>query len=93
MESNKLAKQILAGFADTRLITSHLAWEVQFRATPHIDKALKEFFYFYTVYRTQNHDDPAWDGEKMLDQLTNPTYGELSVPPPPGTRIVFADEI
>ena len=93
MIESKLAKQILAGFADTRLVTANLAWEVQYRATPHIDKALKEFFYFYTVYHTQNHDDPAWDGEKLMQQLTNPTYGELSVPPPPGTRIVFADEI
>lgn len=92
---DKLSKQILSGFADSRLNTAHLAWMVKLHTTSHIDNMLKEFFYYYTTFRNQDADanDVAWMGEKFMNQLDNPVYQGLSNPPPPGTRIVFADEM
>lgn len=90
---DKLSKQILSGFADSRLNTAHLAWMVKLHTTPQIDNMLKEFFYYYTTFRNQDTDenDIAWMGEKLMNQLQNPAYDGLSNPPPPGTRIMFAD--
>ena len=90
---DKISKQILSGFADSRLNTSHLAWLVKLHATPQIDKMMKEFFYFYTVFRNQDIDqnDIEWMGAKLMNELRNPDYDGLSNPPPPGTRIMFAD--
>lgn len=90
---DKLSKQILSGFADSRLNTAHLAWMVKLHTTTQIDNMLKEFFYYYTTFRNQDTDDNdiAWMGEKLMNQLQNPMYDGLSNPPPPGTRIMFAD--
>lgn len=90
---DKLSKQILSGFADSRLNTAHLAWMVKLHTTTQIDNMLKEFFYYYTTFRNQDTDenDIAWMGEKLMNQLQNPMYDGLSNPPPPGTRIMFAD--
>ena len=89
----KVSKQILSAFADSRLNTAHLAWMVKLHTTPQIDNMLKEFFYYYTTFRNQDTDanDIAWMGEKLMNQLQNPAYDGLSNPPPPGTRVVFAD--
>ena len=91
----KVSKQILSAFADTRLNPAHLAWLVKLHASKHIDSKMKEFFYFYQTFRNQDTDDNdiAWLGEKIMNSLTNPEYESLANPPPPGTRIVFADEI
>ena len=91
----KLSKQILTGFADSRLNTAHLAWMVKLHTTKHIDNMLKEFFYYYTTFRNQDADanDVAWLGEKIMNELRNPEYETLTSQPPPGTRIVFADEM
>ena len=91
----KLSKQILTGFADSRLNTAHLAWMVKLHTTKHIDNMLKEFFYYYTTFRNQDADanDVAWLGEKIMNELRNPEYDSLASQPPPGTRIVFADEM
>ena len=91
---DKLAKQIITGFADTRLVPPNLAYQVSSRFTPFMDNKLKEFFYFYTTFRSQQGytDDAAWLGEKIMRELRNPEYDSLSSQPPPGTRIVFADE-
>ena len=90
---DKLSKQILSGFADSRLNTSHLAWMVKLHTTTQIDNMLKEFFYYYTVFRNQDteENDARWLGEKILNEMRNPDYDGLSTPPPPGTRIMFAD--
>lgn len=92
---DKVAKQILQAFADSRLNTSHVAWLVKMGATSHIDKKLKEFFYFYQTFRNQETDanDAAWLGEKIMNELQNPEYDGLSNPPPAGTKIWFADEM
>jgi len=89
----KLAKQILAGMADSRLNPSHLAWLVKLHSTRQIDDMLKEFFYYYTTFRNQDTEDndARWMGEKLLEQLRHPDHEGLSNPPPPGTRIVYAD--
>ena len=91
---DKVAKQILAGLADSRLNTSHLGWLLKLGATSHIDSKLKELFYYYHTFRNQDTEDndAAWMGEKLLDAMRNPIYDGLSNPPPPGTRVVFADE-
>lgn len=91
---DKISKQILSGFADSRLNTAHLAWLVKLHVTEPIDTKMKEFFYFYTVFRNQDTEvnDAEWMGEKLMNELRNPMYNDLSTPPPPGTRIVFADE-
>jgi hypothetical protein len=54
---------------------------------------LKEFFYYYTVFRNQDteENDARWMGEKLMNDLRNPDYDGLSNPPPAGTRIMFAD--
>jgi hypothetical protein len=90
---DKLSKQILSGFADSRLNASHLAWMVKLHTTSQIDNMLKEFFYYYTVFRNQDteENDARWMGEKLMNELKNPDYDGLSSPPPPGTRIMFAD--
>lgn len=90
---DKVSKQILSAFADSRLNTAHLAWMVKLHTTPQIDNMLKEFFYYYTTFRNQDTDenDIAWMGEKLMNSLQNPAYDGLSTPPPPGTRVVFAD--
>jgi hypothetical protein len=90
---DRVSKQILSGFADSRLNASHLAWLVKLHTTPEIDRKMKEFFYFYTVFRNQDIDqnDIEWMGEKLMNDLRNPDYDGLSNPPPPGTRIMFAD--
>jgi hypothetical protein len=89
----KVSKQILSAFADSRLNPAHLAWLVKLHTTTQIDNMLKEFFYYYTTFRNQDTDenDIAWMGEKLMNQLQNPMYDGLSNPPPPGTRIMFAD--
>ena len=91
---DKIARQILSAFADSRLNPSHLAWIVKLGATTHIDTKLKEFFYYYNVFKNQEtqSNDAEWMGEELMNQLRNPIYDGLSSPPPPGTRIVFADE-
>lgn len=89
---DRLAKQIMSGFADSRLNTAHLAWLVKIGVTPHIDTKLKEFFYYYQTFRNNSatdENDAAWMGEKMMNQMNNPEYNGLSNPPPPGTRIVW----
>ena len=90
---DKISRQILSAFADSRLNPAHLAWLVKLHTTPQIDNMMKEFFYFYTTFRNQDTDenDIAWMGEKLMNQLQNPAYDGLSNPPPPGTRVVFAD--
>lgn len=92
---DKIAKQILTGFADTRLSAAHLAWLVKLGATSYIDTKLKEFFFYYQTFKNHEADanDAAWLGEKIMNELRNPEYESLSKQPPPGTRIVFADEI
>lgn len=89
----KISRQILSAFADSRLNPAHLAWLVKLHTTPQIDNMMKEFFYFYTTFRNQDTDenDIAWMGEKLMNQLQNPAYDGLSNPPPPGTRVMFAD--
>lgn len=89
----RLAKQMMNGFADSRINTSHVAWMVKLHATHDIDRKLKEFFYFYQTFRNQDADDndAAWLGEKIMNELRNPDYDGLGNPPPPGTRIVYAD--
>ena len=91
---DKVAKQILSAFAIHDINTSHLAWMVNLNASKHIDTKLKEFFYYYHTFRNQEtaENDARWMGEKMLDAMTNPIYDGLNNPPPPGTRIVFAEE-
>lgn len=91
----KIAKQILTGFSDSRLNTAHLAWIVKLGVNNVIDNSLKEFFYYYQTFRNQvaAANDAAWLGEKVMNELRNPEYDSLMKPPPPGTRIVFADEI
>jgi hypothetical protein len=90
---DKVSKQILSSFADSRLNPAHLAWLVKLHTTPQIDNMLKEFFYYYSVFRNNATDDndAAWMGEKFMEKLQNPIYEGLSNPPPPGTRVVFAD--
>ena len=90
----KIGKQILTAFADSRINPAHVAWVVKMHANSMTDKHLKEFFYYYTVFRKQDLDaaDAAWMGEKVLEGLRNPEFDQLSTPPPPGTRIMFADE-
>lgn len=90
---DKISRQILSAFADSRLNPAHLAWLVKLHTTPQIDNMMKEFFYYYTTFRNQDTDenDIAWMGEKLMNQLQNPAYDGLSNPPPPGTRVVFAD--
>ena len=92
---DKISRQILSAFADSRLNPAHLAWMVKLHTTPQIDNMLKEFFYYYTTFRNNDTDanDAAWMGEQYMNQLDNPLYDQLSNPPPPGTRVVFADEI
>lgn len=92
---DKLANHILSGMSDTRLNPAHLAWLIKMGVNPTSDAHLKEFFYFYQTFRNQNADanDVAWLGEKIMNELRNPEYDSLASPPPPGTRIVFADEI
>ena len=91
----KLSRTIITGMADSRLNTAHLAWLTKMDANGMADKHLKEFFYFYQKYRNMDDgaDDLAWLGGKMMEQLDHPDYGSLASPPPPGTRIVFADEM
>ena len=91
---DKLSNYMLSGFADTRLNTAHLAWLIKLSSTSHIDRLLKEFFYFYTTFRNQDTyaNDVAWMGERIMEELQHPDYASLSKPPPPGTRIVFADD-
>lgn len=91
----KLSRAILTGMADSRLNTAHLAWLTKMDANGTADKHLKEFFYFYQTFRNQDADanDVAWLGEKIMNELRNPEYDSLASPPPPGTRIVFADEM
>ena len=93
MMEDKVSKQILSAFADSRLNTAHLAWLVKAHTSPQIDNMLKEFFYYYTVFynNATQDNDAAWMGEKFMDKLQNPIYNSLSSPPPPGTRVVFAD--
>jgi hypothetical protein len=70
---SKLAKQILDGFADSRLVTSNLAWEVHYRRNPQIERALGEFFYFYAVYSALASDDITWEeSQRLTDLLLNP---------------------
>jgi len=92
---DKVAKQIIAAFSDIRINTSHVAWMVKLHANKHIDEKLKEFFYFYHTFRKQDTEeaDRAWIGEKILDEMKHPEYDNLSSPPPPGTRIVFAEDL
>ncbi len=92
---DKLSNQILAGMSDTRLNTSHVAWLVSMGVNSLSDTKLKEFFYFYQTFQNQEKDnnDAAWLGEKIMNELRNPGYEGLSSPPPPGTRIMFADEM
>jgi len=92
---DKVAKQILSGFADSRINPAHIAWVVKMGVNAQIDTKLKEFFYFYNTFRNQDADanDIAWLGEKVMNELRNPEYETLSNPPPPGTRIVFADDM
>ena len=89
----KLSRAIVAGMADSRLNTAHLAWLTKMDANGMADKHLKEFFYFYQTFRNQDADenDVAWMGEKLMNSLNHPDYQGLSNPPPPGTRIMFAD--
>jgi hypothetical protein len=91
----KLSRAILTGMADSRLNTAHLAWLTKMDANGMADKHLKEFFYFYQTFRNQDADanDVAWLGEKIMNELRNPEYETLTSQPPPGTRIVFADEM
>lgn len=88
---DRIAKQILSAFADSRLNTAHLAWIVKLSTTSHIDTKLKEFFYYYTTFIKNDTmaNDAAWLGEKFMDELRNPEMEGWSNPPPPGTRIVF----
>ena len=92
---DKLSNQILTGMSDARLNTAHLAWLTKLGIHSLADKKLKEFFYFYQTFRNQDADtnDVAWLGEKIMNELRNPEYESLATPPPPGTRIVFADEM
>jgi hypothetical protein len=92
---DRLAKQILTGFSDTRLNPAHVAWLVKLGVNRTSDNLLKEFFYFYHTFRNREADanDVAWLGEKIMAEMRNPDYDSLSTPPPPGTRIVFADEM
>jgi hypothetical protein len=92
---DKIAKQILTAFSDVRLNTSHVAWMVKLHTNKHIDEKLKEFFYFYHTFRKQDTEeaDRAWIGEKILDEMKHPEYENMSSPPPPGTRIVFAEDL
>jgi hypothetical protein len=92
---DKLSNQILTGMSDARLNTAHLAWLVKLHTNMTADKKLKEFFYFYQTFRNQDADanDIAWLGEKIMNELRNPEYESLVDSPPPGTRIVFADEM
>jgi hypothetical protein len=91
----RLAKQILAGFSDSRFNPAHLAWSVKLGINATIDKHLKEFFYYYQTFRNQDADanDAAWLGEKVMNQLQNPDYDGLSATPPIGTRIVWAEDL
>ena len=91
----RLAKQMLSGFSDSRINPAHVAWIVKLGTNKLINKHMKEFFYYYQTFRNQDTDanDIAWLGEKIMDQMKNPEYDGLSNPPPPGTRIVFADEV
>jgi hypothetical protein len=90
---DKLSNHIIAGMSDTRLNTAHVAWLVKMGVNATSDNKLKEFFYFYQTFRNQDADanDVAWLGEKIMNELRNPEYDGLSNPPPPGTRVVFAD--
>ena len=92
---DKLSNQILTGMSDTRLNPAHVAWLVKMGVNATSDTHLKEFFYFYQTFRNQDADanDVAWLGEKIMNELRNPEYDSLASPPPPGTRIVFADEM
>lgn len=92
---DKTAKQIIAAFADSRINPAHVAWLVKMGANGVTDKHLKEFFYYYTIFRKQDLDaaDAEWLGDKILSEMRNPEMEGLSNPPPPGTRIVFADEM
>ena len=47
----KLAKQFLNGFADSRLNTAHLAWIVQTAANDAIHEKIEEFIYFYMTFQ------------------------------------------
>lgn len=91
----KLSKTIITGMSDARLNTAHLAWLTKMDMNGMADKHLKEFFYFYQKYRAMDEhtDDIAWLGEKIMSELRNPEHDSLASPPPPGTRIVFADEM
>ena len=90
----KIARQVLTAFSDSRINPAHLAWLVKLAVNNTIDKHMKEFFYYYTVFRNQDTEaqDAEWMGEKLMEALRNPDFESLSDPPPPGTRIVFADE-
>ena len=92
---DKLANQILTGMSDARLNPAHLAWLTKMGVNSVADGHLKEFFYFYQTFRNQDADanDVAWLGEKIMNELRNPEYETLTSQPPPGTRIVFADEM
>lgn len=46
----KLSRQIIDGFADSRVNPAHVAWLVKAHATPHIDAVLREFFDFYITF-------------------------------------------
>ena len=87
----KVSKQILSAFADSRLNPAHLAWLVKLHTTTQIDNMMKEFFYYYTVFRNQDTyaNDAAWMGEQLMNSLNHPDHQGLSNPPPPGTRVVY----
>lgn len=66
---SKLAKQILDGFADSRLVACNLAWEVHYRSNPQIDRALTEFFYCYAIHSGLASDDITWEESQRLTYL------------------------
>ena len=70
----RIAKQMLDAFADTRLNSLFVAQLVSMVANAHIDEAVKEFIYAYLVLDLQKTDAGANIlGEDVLTiQIKNP---------------------
>lgn len=70
----KLAKQMLSGFADMRLNTAHLAWLVKLHAHEPINTMIEEFMYYFMAFRDTDGDlvHVTQTGESMTIVLRNP---------------------
>lgn len=74
MFEEKLAKQIVGGFADRRLNTAHLAWLIKMDAYGPIEGAIDEFFYFYILMRHRDTPLPnvTMSGSRLVIELHAP---------------------